>query len=564
MADLEFRAPAREPTFVKPLDTASHRRSRVSHDSAAASTRSWVLMNAQSPPPPAEAIPLPEPVPVLTARPLPEPPRRVDEAGAEHMAVELPSAAEVGYQWNAGKSGTHREGKGFVGGFVSGLRRLPRALVRTRRPRRGTTGTEGTEGTEGTGMSGNTLPRYVSTPPTPVVADASVDFVRGGGLAAPAAVGNESEGRRRRPTFRVMPLEEDVRQGIATPIVRHSEHGDGEAMPGALEFPQAPMENPYDREPPAHHAAPPPEASPHPSRGDDHLTAPADVDGDEPVSIHTRSLPTEDYRRMSAHDVSRPHSRTTINSGSFSADSPSFSSELNGFHRFFNALHLLPWVATDRVTADYRPKAKSKNLVSWYHPEGTTPATPALNTSSSPESVPGSARSPPRHRSHRRATTSGDSPTPPAAYGQPFAYYPAFSPPSPPTPRSRRPMHAPSRSARSQVHRHHRRSATYHGPAQWVPPPMLPAPPTPVYFIQASPAPSPTPTPLPDASPGRGDSPAQKHVAQMLAPVYMQMQGGGQLAVMQGGSGYAYAYSSPIAMPAPAQSVYDMDCRMQT
>ncbi|KAJ6521800.1 hypothetical protein DFH09DRAFT_1192227, partial [Mycena vulgaris] len=44
MADLELRAPAREPTFVKPIDTASHRRSRVSHDSAAASTRSWVLM----------------------------------------------------------------------------------------------------------------------------------------------------------------------------------------------------------------------------------------------------------------------------------------------------------------------------------------------------------------------------------------------------------------------------------------------------------------------------------------------------------------------------------------
>ncbi|KAJ7760858.1 hypothetical protein DFH07DRAFT_957387 [Mycena maculata] len=577
MADTEFRAPTREPSFVRPLE--SHRRSRASHDSAAASTRSWVLMTQQSPPPPAEApapapLDLPEPVPALAPRPLPEPPQRtsalvLDEAGAEHMAVEVPSA-EMGYQWTTGRGAKAREGKGFVGGFVSGLRRLPRALVRTRRPRRGTTMTEGTEGTEGTGMTGNTLPQYASNPPTPVVADAGarVGFLRPqtGGLAVG---GNADEGRRpRHPSFRVVPPDEDVQQGmgIATPIDlgqgdgEGDGEGEGEGMPGGLAFPEAPLENPYDRETPSNRPISAPALSPHPSRADDRLTAPAE--GDEPASVHAHPQPTEDYRRMSAQDVAHPHSRTTITSGSFSADSPSFSSELNGFSRFFNALHILPWVATDRVTADYRPKAKSRTLVSWYYPE-TEPAVVERPTHPpTADASPASGhRTPPRHRTHRRAATVPDTPTatPPAAYSYPFAYYPAYSPP--PTPGGRRPppsrahAHASPRSPRA--HRHHRRSATYHGAAAWMPPP--PAPPAPVYVIQA------TPPPPPHASPGgesgvatSGSEPGSKRTAspQMLAPVYMQvMPGGERVALVHGSPGYAYAYSSPIAMPAPAQTV---------
>ncbi|KAJ7446120.1 hypothetical protein FB451DRAFT_1292217 [Mycena latifolia] len=428
-------------------------------------------------------------------------------------------------------------------------------------------------------MTGNTLPRYVSTPPTPVVADARVGFVQPqpGRLGAAAAGENADEGRRRRhPSFRVMPPEEDVQQGIASPVACDPEHGDGEAMPGALEFPSTPLENPYDRDTASHPAVAPPAASPRLSRADDRLAAPADGEGDEPVSVHAHPLPTEDYRRMSAHDVTHPHSRTTITSGSFSTDSPSFSSELNGFRRFFNALHLLPWVAPDRVTVDYRPRSKSKTGVSWYLPEGAPPTTAdptsrALDTAPSPTSANGSPRNPPRHR-HRRATTAADAPIPPAAYTYSFAHYPAFSPTTPltpdsgrrpahatpPTPGSRRPAHATPRSHRSQANRHHRRSATYHGqghgPTAWVPPPLLQAPPTPLYIIQASPAPSPPPD-LGDSPQG---APPPKPMAQMLAPVYMQMHGAGgshgQLAFMHGTSGYAYAYSSPITTPAPAQT----------
>ncbi|KAF8189566.1 hypothetical protein K438DRAFT_948585 [Mycena galopus ATCC 62051] len=626
MADVEFHVPTHEPTFIKPLDAASRRRSRASHDSVAASTRSWVLMNQQSLPPPAEPIPVPDPIPALAptpssrSRPLPEPPRRtsgiVDSAGNEHMTVDLP---KMGYEWTTGRGAKAREAnahKGFVGGFVSGLRRLPRALVRTRRPRRGTLHTDAeTEGTEGTGMTGNTLPQYVSNPTTPVVPNAGVAF----------AQHNADAGRRRHPSFRIVPPEEDeaAQQG---PIViggdPQQERGGG-GDPSMLEFPQTPLENPYDRETASVHgrgaATPAAATSPRLSRADDHLIVPSpDADTDEPVSVQAHPLPTEDYRRMSAADAAHPQSRTTLNSTAFTSESPSFSTELNGIHRFFNALHGLPWIAAERITADYVPKLYTKPAVSWYHPKGESAAADAARTrdvavsAASPASPPSPrSRSPPRHRHHRRTATLPDPPAsaPPATYGFPvaYSYYPAFSPsprpPSPPTPPTQRrspPPRSPSPRHTHRAHRHRRRSTTYHAPPTSpilsMPAPWVPAPPAPVYIIQASPAPTPSPPvspPLPpppqapssstgattgsmstpgstqlqqpssQTSPvsGSGASGGKPGAAQMLglAPVYMQMQvvpapvgGGHQLAFVPGGDArYPYGYASPYSYPYP-------------
>ncbi|KAJ7488551.1 hypothetical protein B0H11DRAFT_1913038 [Mycena galericulata] len=110
-------------------------------------------------------------------------------------------------------------------------------------------------------------------------------------------------------------------------------------------------------------------ASPHPSRADDCLTlsAPA-LDDDEPISVHTHPLPPEDYRRMSAQDIDVLRAARPSPPALQLQDSPSFSAELSGAHRFFQALRLLPWVATDRVTADYHPKAQARGGESWYHP----------------------------------------------------------------------------------------------------------------------------------------------------------------------------------------------------
>ncbi|KAK6974129.1 hypothetical protein R3P38DRAFT_600916 [Favolaschia claudopus] len=706
MADVEFlHSPTTlEPTFVKPMDSASRRRSRASYESAAVSTRSWVLLHSQSQnqnqpnsPPPAEPIPLPEPVPALApatspsvpaSRPLPEPPRR--ESNTENIDLPYPGLG-LGYHWTMGHGTKAREAHpqkekgggsggagGFVGGFVSGLRRLPRALVRTRqRPRRGTMHTE--EGTEGTDMTGNTLPQYVSDPNTPVVPGSTVAY---GGIADAIREDETMDAgraaRAQRLSFRVVPPASDdendgfIRQG---PIVGDlpEVHVEGEAGgPSVLEFPQTPLENPYDRDAaggaPSMQRVPSAVATPRVSRADDRLAVPLPSNegglDDEPSSIQAHPQPTEDYRRMSAADAQARSSRhTTIDSpnnnnnhhnyhstggdNSF-ANSPSFSSELNGFARFFNALHLLPWVATDRLTVDYRPKYKSQNLVSWYHPKGESAAIERERdvarerareiAGTDGASPPSRTRSPAPRRNRSTHRTTGTHrrrqsiPEPPASAppttqgygfpaGTPYYYYPAFSPapsPSPPpTHASRR--QSPRRQHPPRHHHHHRRSASYpsqphpHPQTPWIQSasPLLPAPPAPVYVIQASPPPpSPPPTSSMQATPGGSPVPpdqlhpqAQGFLSpaldpaksphphgqmQVLAPVYMQMQlfspssspaggvgadGSGspqQVAFVPGGYGYGVggaqgyvpAYSSPtmgwqspIAVPAPVQVV---------
>ncbi|KAF7297414.1 hypothetical protein MIND_00975000 [Mycena indigotica] len=473
MAEAELRDMLRaDPMFgrARAVDTSSRQRSR---DSAAASTRSWVIMNANSPPPPPPPgpLPLPEPVPSLApSRPLPMPPRRtasaLTEANVEHMQVEVPSP-EMGYQWTTGKvykaKEAHANRTGFVGGFVSGLKKLPKALGR-RRPRRGTEATEFTSGTEGTG---NTLPQYRSVPPTPVVPDRGVSF------AAPLAR-KSAPTEQYRPSFILVPPEDDeehqleVDSGVV--LAAHDA-----AMPGGFDSAEGPSTRVRPPTPaPAiartrsHTSAP----SPRPSRVDDRL-APAEREGDEPVSVNAHPQPTEDYRRMSAHDVaiSRQHSqrsRTTVDeSFSHSMSSPSFAQELHGpIYRFFNALHLLPWVATDRITADWKPPKRKPRLenegVSWYYPMGHAP--PSTRDSSLFDSTHTALHNSERgrrsgetreigrdvhirrHRSHRPRSTPVDRIQ--THYTYAYAPYPAFSPPPPAPPLSR---HSPQRSPPPQT-----------------------------------------------------------------------------------------------------------------
>ncbi|KAJ6483415.1 hypothetical protein C8R45DRAFT_301569 [Mycena sanguinolenta] len=108
----------------------------------------------------------------------------------------------------------------------------------------------------------------------------------------------------------------------------------------------------------------------------------------------------------------------------------------------------------------------------------------------------------PRRSHHCRASTPlvpvSVPPTTPA-FSIAYPYYPSFalSPPPPSSPpmqtsRSRRqlsPPPPPRRTHAPTVHRHHRRSATYHSPqpvplsmpAPWVSPQLLPVPPAPVW-----------------------------------------------------------------------------------
>ncbi|KAK7048050.1 hypothetical protein R3P38DRAFT_3256725 [Favolaschia claudopus] len=603
------------------MDSASPRRSRASYESAAASTRSWVILQSQSqnqdqastPPPPPEPIPLPEPVPALdpttsatspstpAPRPLPEPPRRIN-SNTENINLPYPG---LGHHWTMGHWAKAREahpqkekggGSGFVGGF---------------RPRRGTMHTE--EGTEGTDMTGNTLPQYVSNPNTPVMPGSTVVYSG----AADAIREDENQinvdadagtARAQRLSFRVVPpatdSEEDgfIRQG---PVVGDLPETRAEGAAGrasVLELPQTPLENPYDA--PSMQRVPSAVATPRVSRADDRLAVP--LPSNEAASIQAHPQPTEDYRRMSAADAqaqARSSRHTTIDSpnnhlynstgGNSFTHSPSFSSELNGFTRFFNTLHLLPWVATDRLTVDYRPRYKSQNLVSWYHPKGESATLEREREVASARareidramagtegtSPPSRTRSPAprRNRSTHRTGTHrrrGSIPEPPVSvppttqgYGfptaTPYYYYPAFSPspsPSPPPTHSSR-RQSPRRQPSHRHHHHHRRSTSYpsqpqpqpHPQTSWIQSaasPLLPAPPAPVYVIQASPPPTSSMQATPGGSPAPldrlhshlqgqgvpspplGPDPAKSpHLQgqiqgqmQMLTPVYMQMQ----------------------------------------
>nr|GAT48793.1 predicted protein [Mycena chlorophos] len=500
-------------------------------------------MNANSPPPPPpQPIALPEPVPALVPpRPLPEPPRRTAsaitaEANAEHMFIDVPPP-ELGYQWTAGKVDKAKEahanrlrredGKGFVGGFVSGLKKLPRAFAR-RRPRRGTEATEFTEATTGTG---NTLPQYHSQPPTPLVPDHTP--------SAPFAPPEPY-----RPSFILIPPDEETQLEIDSGVVV----SDG-GMPGGFDSAAGPstrVRPPTPSPPAARTRSHTPAPSPHPSGA--HLTPPDNDDGDEPVSVHAHPQPTEDYRRMSAHDaaVSRQHSlrsRTTVDSPSGSFSEPSFAEELHGpLYRFFRALHMLPWIATDRVTVDWKPPKQKLDpqyeSVSWYYPmgHGPPPSSRAVslldsNATTSPISRTGRRSAEAReigrdvHIRRYRSTRPRHAPVE-QQQQQPqrhyvYTPYPVYSPtPSPPPPsapprRSPRPTSVaplqprrrhrrrrssiPSAPRQQQQHRHHRdRNGTDTPVAHWghmpVPLPvqmqMSPQimPSVPMYVIQASPA----------------------------------------------------------------------------
>ena len=171
------------------------RGSHNSHASAiSASTRSWVASNQMNPPPPpverSSSIGL---TPFHGPRPLPDPqsvrrtpvrnpaPAIEDDEGEEGLPIGPSSLAmqgghkpevltEAGDIGNA-QGRSKRGGRSLIGGFMSGLRRLPTVLRigggqkhKRRLARQGTLGTEDTSSPATAMTTGNTLPRYLSNP----------------------------------------------------------------------------------------------------------------------------------------------------------------------------------------------------------------------------------------------------------------------------------------------------------------------------------------------------------------------------------------------------------------
>ena len=176
------------------------RGSHNSHASANASTRSWVVSNQMNPPPPpverSSSIgltpfhgprPLPDPQSVRRTPVRNPPPAIEDDEEGEDLPVGPTSLAMQGGQQpevlpesgdnylpptSVGSARSKRGGgRSFIGGFMSGLRRLPTVLrigggqkSKKQLARKATFGTEDTSSPATGRTTGNTLPRYLSNP----------------------------------------------------------------------------------------------------------------------------------------------------------------------------------------------------------------------------------------------------------------------------------------------------------------------------------------------------------------------------------------------------------------
>lgn len=173
------------------------RGSHNSHASASASTRSWVVSNQMNPPPPVERSssigltpfhgprPLPDPQSVRRT-PVRNPPPAIEDdeeeddppIGPSSLAMQNGQQPEVlsegGDNYlpptSMGNARSKRGGRSLIGGFMSGLMRLPSVLrigggrkSKRRLAPQGSFGTEGTSSPAGM-TTGNTLPRYLSNP----------------------------------------------------------------------------------------------------------------------------------------------------------------------------------------------------------------------------------------------------------------------------------------------------------------------------------------------------------------------------------------------------------------
>ncbi|KAF5372325.1 hypothetical protein D9615_009248 [Tricholomella constricta] len=415
----------RDPSFIRGGDTVRRSMTRNSHYSHA-STQSWVLSTQQNPPPPPEESE-PIPSPMRTPRPLPDPQLQPhhqtqvlratnadppdDEEEYMHIDANGPGI-DSGYRTEGlgrGRSprltpmtpssmriGTSGGGRSFVGGFVDGLRRLPRVVLKygslgdkRKFVRQGTFGSGGTV-TSGTGMTtGNTLPLYVSNPPTPVAGPSNTQYVEASEMPVPFSaeeprsviLGPSLSQRRRNPSFRITPPSEEVtaQESITVP---HT------FPPDPPQFTESLVESPRNvntvtvyhlpgqedypvDEPPL------PLPTPTPNRRSDSLQPQPISDPipiEEPLQspVHAHPPPAPDYRKMTLSSL--PVSPRTVATSLTSE--PSFSSELNPVRRFFVGLYRLPWIAPERVTVDYRPrghggrngegKGVKKHMSSWY------------------------------------------------------------------------------------------------------------------------------------------------------------------------------------------------------
>lgn len=405
--------------------TSTNQHSR--RTSISPSVRSWILSTQQNPPPPP---PEHSTTPLYPSRhlsysnmvqsqgPLTLPPLQVrnpselddDYENIEQEEVRLYNgfgSEEIGrgqrhLTQNPLSSIPEAQGggrsKSFVGGFVRGLKTLPRKVLRYRtstEKRRPALIAEEAESTEAV----TTLPRYRSNPSTPIAGPSMVTYVQATDMPVPELrerlpADALRSVRPRHPSYRVMPpsphglAEEQSAQvyhmppaepptflestRMSTPppeadrattliydIPADATTTSGQPRSQSLRISYISHHTPNTRAPTLNPATP------------QHVPSQISSDGQEDSTSPVLARPplSTDYKKMNlgSHDAT---SHTTMTS-SCSLE-PSFSSELSPVKRFLHIFHSLPWVSNERITSDYHPGGsiedypKKKPLISWY------------------------------------------------------------------------------------------------------------------------------------------------------------------------------------------------------
>ncbi|PPQ98985.1 hypothetical protein CVT26_014413 [Gymnopilus dilepis] len=166
---------------TEPLGSSLTRNSYYSHHSVAPSRNSWVYDHNENPPGPPAPQPIDYPSPVQTVQPLPPSGSHLRNPHPHplHVVNRTPMSEEGEDYMHAGEAIPRpRKKKSLVGGFVKGIRKLPKAIFRrggssTPQNRSQASLTNDTEDFDGAtvtyGMSaGNMPPGYSSAPATPI------------------------------------------------------------------------------------------------------------------------------------------------------------------------------------------------------------------------------------------------------------------------------------------------------------------------------------------------------------------------------------------------------------
>lgn len=410
------------------------------------------------------------------------PPLSESASRSEYMMVDPDPEyqEETGLRMQGGR-------RGFVGGFVAGLRNLPRVMLRHPRVAEVASEKKGHYRRRTTDDGGPGLPMYQSYLEDPPVDPANVEIVSGMPMPTPHTI------------------------SITSPSLRESQDHDNDADQTAYS----------DMHP----------SRPNTQAGDTTLIHQSEINIGSPLPIQTDPQPTSDYDKMSSVLQSTP--------------SVSIAAHINRIQQFFRDVNDLPWVSS-RVAVDYIPEKNgrrgtgkrqtAKTSETWYPVHQDLD----LLSNGTPDVGGSVAMTHRREGSHRRALT--DSSFSPASTGMSQSLAspstgmsPRYSVTSEPGPGGRN-------HRRIRTPRHHQRRPLHRQPTSPPQTTVYPyiATPQPMYIYSGPPSP---PQPVSaSGSPARqghsvgATSPAlpAMYMIPMPPPVYQQMP----------------AYPYPVAPPA--------------